>query len=192
LTTEDIRNIATVILAAIALVVSLRGYSISKRTEKRAIESSKPIITAGVFPIKQQPGWFHVRWSFENRSSHGYKCNFIEIRRPWFSLCLSNKQARESPENAWSGFGDLRNPLPIGEAKQRIDMDFTLAKAGTASGGPFPAANHWESTYVRISPWSFSRRLSMRVSLSSIDIDERESLFTVKRKIPDVVKNSNE
>jgi hypothetical protein len=185
-------NIATVIIAAIALIVSLRGYNIAKRNEKRAIEGSKPLITAKILPVIGQQGWFHIYWSFENRSSHGYKCNFIEIRRPLFSRGITKQQAHSSTDRAWEGIGVFRNPLPIEAAKRKIPVEFTVAKAGTSSTGPFPGPIHWESIYIHISPWTPSKRVSMRVSLSSIDIEERESFFTVIRTIPAVAKNKVE
>lgn len=174
------------------MLISLLSCRVSKRNEKREIESSKPLITAGMSSVTGQPGWIRVYWSVHNRADYPYRCNYIELTRPWFTIGLRDRYAHQPPpkEQPWKGGGPLLDPLPIPEATKKIPMNFSIARAGAE--GRHESSAYWDTIYVYILPRTFLQRVfpsskvfSMRVSLSSIEAIERESFFTVKRTITD-------
>jgi hypothetical protein len=190
-----IKDYAPIAISALALLISVLSYRTVHRNERRTVESTKPLFTARVSGIKGQANWFSIYFSIENRANHGYRCNYIEFRRPWISRGLSFHQASAPKESAnpWEG-RELIDPLPLERAQRKVPMNFELAKAGTAGSGHSPGATHWGTIYVYVPPWilSLSKSLSMRVSLSSIEGKERESFFAIKRTLPAATKTTTD
>lgn len=179
--TDVLKAFAPIVIAAIALVVSLLGYRIARRNERRSIESTKPLITAQVYRVKDQPGWLGVSFSVESRTSHGYRLNSIVFHKPWGSRGLRQQQAQQPKD-----LSQLKVPLPLDEAVRKLPMHFEIAKAGVTRTSPFSSSVQWGAVYVHVRPWPWSRWLSMRFNLSSIEAEERETVLTVRRKIPAV------
>jgi hypothetical protein len=180
-----IKDYAPIAISTFALLVSALSYSIMRRNERRNIKGVEPLFTAHVSAVKGQLGWFSIHFSIENRADHGYRLNRVEIKRPLFSRGLSHQQAlsSKSPEKPWLG-SDLINPLPLDEARRTIPMGYKIAKADVSSSGPFPGATHWGTILVHVRPRMLSSSLSIRFSLLSIDAQERESFFTIRRTLP--------
>jgi hypothetical protein len=188
---EFLRDFGSTIISTAAFIVSVLGYRIARRTDRRSVEGTKPLITANVSPVKDQPRWFHVYWSVENRSNHGQRATSITIKRPPFCYGLSHADAHSASKDSkpYDPKKELKNPLPVKLARRKIELNFKLERAGVVRHGPFPGAAHSGSIYVRVPWWVFSRRFSMAVTLVSMEAEERESVFAVRRNIPAVSKD---
>jgi hypothetical protein len=146
---------------------------------------------SAISAVKDRPRWFHVYWSIENRSNHGYRAQSIKIKSPYFCYGLSASDAHIETKDSkpYDPKSEFKNPLPLELARRKIDLNFKLEKAGVIRHGPFPGATHWSSIYFRVPWWVVSRRFSMAVTLLSMEAEERESVLTVKRKIPAISSN---
>jgi len=183
-----IRDFGPIVISVFALIVAVLSYLSARRNEQRSIRSKEPLITASISRVKDQPGWFSISFSVESRANHGYRCNYIEIRRPLFARGISTEQA-SGPVDLY-GDRKLINPLPLQRASRKAPMNFEKGKAGSvrSQGGSSPGAKHWDTIFVYVPRWILSKSLSMRVSLSSIEAEERESFFTVNRTLPAAAK----
>lgn len=190
---EWIEKYAPIVISVGALIILLMSYLTVRRNERRLLEGKNPIITANITPVENQPRWFLISFSVENRADVRFRCDFVTIKRPWFVRGIDGPQSRQYKikEELWQS-APLKRTLPISSARRRIPMNFTLAKGGVLSSGPFPGATHWDVIYVYAPPWWWSRSLSMLVSLTSIEAKERTKLFTVRRKIPAVANSKSD
>ncbi len=170
-------------ISVLALLLSFLSYRATKRNEKRTIAESKPIASATVREIEGEDGWFFLQIKIENRSSHGYRGDRIDLRWPTKATGLSLSQAQDS--NVYSEM-IIKHPLPLSEAKRSLSVSFEISKGGI-SGKPHPHSvndTHYETMYVHIPRRWFYRTLVFEVRLASMEGLEKTEAIRIWRQLP--------
>jgi hypothetical protein len=146
---ETVKTWGPLGISLLALLLSFLSYRATKRNEKRTITESKPIASATVREIEGEDGWFVFEIKIENRSSHGYRGDRINLGWLTKAKALSFSQAHDS--NFYNEM-IIKRPLPLSEATRSLPVSFEISR-GEISGKPHPRSvndTHYETMYVHI------------------------------------------
>jgi len=176
---------APIVIATIALLISMLSLRISRQKHQREMLAERPTATAEITPTGQ-PGWLEVSLRVINRSSVGQQWDDIRVVKPTGCLLLevNEKLRTKDPITTWKKI--FVNPLPVEQASARLKVGVRLKETGKEA----PAMNgvrigygdnHFVSFLVFVPPSQRRKRLSIRVSLRSMEPVERSSLIDIKR-----------
>lgn len=182
----DWASVIPIGISALALVTSAVGTSIAVAAFRRTVAKERPLLTASIAAVEKQPGWYHCSVMLESRTNHGYRCEELQIKRPWRAKAIAEEAARILPD----GFGnsDIVADLTLLPIARKVPMTLSVSNAGaTRSGlmgqGSYQDDRGWER-FLLFAPGCSSKSLSMRVTLSSTEAIERRIKITILRTLP--------
>jgi hypothetical protein len=170
-------SVAALLVSSLMLLVSGLILMISYRVFRRNVLSEKPLLTGILHPL-EEPGWFSLNIELRSRSSYGWAADSLRIIWPPSGRLLTLAAAYTNPH------GDpadpiLRNPLPIAEATREIPLGLQVNRIGHT---------HRVTVFVFARSSIWSRTLSMRASLRSIEPIERRIEIPIIRTLPHTPK----
>src|SRR3546814_11131890 len=102
-------------LALGAILVAGWSAWTSHRAFKHVRESDKPIVSATVYPVKDQAGWFNIRVTVTNPAAYPISAEKLTVCRPRNGRLLAREEGQKMD------FYETRricDPLPLARARK--------------------------------------------------------------------------
>jgi hypothetical protein len=190
---QSIAIYAPILIAALALLVSGLSMWLGVLNYRRAVMTERPVATASI-RTTAQADWYLVTVKVDNRKSCGVRWDATTFRKPRGALAMHEREGRvvKSDVNAPNV---LQNPLPISKGRKSVASNASLAQVGKDAvrnfGIVFAIGSTHELPFLAFVPASrSSRKLSIRVTLFSIDAVERKIEIDIIRTLPQASKTA--
>jgi hypothetical protein len=117
------------------LAISALSLLISYLTYRRGIKARKPLASATITPVQDQPSWYRVNIRLESRDTHGYSASEVWVIKLRGARGLSVDDAYDQTP---LGRGSPKTPLPKEPLTRRPTVRLEAKQYGTSpyqSGG---------------------------------------------------------
>lgn len=185
---------APITIAIISLIISGLSLWISRMNYRRSVLSEEPIASASIEPMGiAHPCWHRVTLRVENRRPHAIRWNTITIRSPRGAVGMFERDGFAATMPNFPRV--LMSDLPHELATTTIRIGSLIAKAGTEPSkfrglSLSSGDRHSALLLVFVPPSRRSKILSIRLSLSSIEAVERETVIDIKRTLPQLISTA--
>lgn len=172
------------VVAAISAFAAMISGVIAWMTYRSLRTQDRPVVTAQ-WHAGPHPGWMTLRIQLTNRSQHGWKAQWCEVRRPKLSRCVSAHYVSEHSAKT------VNYPLARIEAtaSKRCGMLLAVARSGTKA--TLPSLGRYgfgdeasEDVFISVPRSRRRERFSIRLMLASTEAVERRMVSTIKRTAP--------
>jgi hypothetical protein len=173
------------VLSALALLISLASYKLSKSAAESAADATQPDVLATCAQVEGHSGWISINLKITNHLPNDLEFTSVKLIWPLPAVGLTQHQA--------SDFGiygemNLKEKMPTQLARRNVETGDMLAPAGTASTIPHDARGTiWVSIYVKAQPgWlSNTLRFDAVFSLRKTDVRRFKRIVIPQRiKLP--------
>jgi hypothetical protein len=178
-------------ISLLALAVSIANAWVSYARHRRDLRSIQPVASAEISPIADNPGWFRTFITVKNYAQHGYAVQRIELRAPKCAGFLPGDIADKFP--SWNQPEQWEDHLPNANVQKRVDSPMRVQPPGsqdhmTRSGGILPGDQDVDSIPLFCPPSVLPAKITIFVTLRSVEAREREIVLKLKRTLPAVTR----
>lgn len=182
-------------ISLFALAVSIANAWVSYARHRRDLRSIQPVASAEISPIANSPGWFRTFVTVKNYAQHGYAVQRIELRAPKRAGFLPGNIADKFP--TWKRPEEWEDRLPNADVQKRVGGRMRVQPPGskdhmTPLGGILPGDQDHDSLPLFCPPSVLPAKITIFVTLRSIEAREREIVLKLKRTLPAVTRSASD
>jgi len=176
------------VVGAWSAIAATAAALIAWRVFRWQRQADLPVVICELGNDKDAPQWLSININVRNSTGTRWRVNEVLIRSPRSARGVSQSRGPTITDN----YGSFRLDWAQCEAaaSNPIPVAMSVAPAGSRSAGTWSDVA-WESVYLLRSSLR-SRKLSMRLTLLSMDAVQRKTVIAIKRQLPDATQTISE